>query len=99
MFDLNDPKLFWLNITNIILGIVTLACCVAVGYGVVKEVLAHIRKSKAAPTISNDLASLVESLGITMADGGERVDHGLPAGLEKEQIIVIRPHKKHGRKK
>jgi len=99
MFDLNDPNLFWLNITNIILGFVTLACCVAVGYGVVKEVLVHIRKSKAAPTISNNLASLVQSLGITMADGGERVDHRSSAGSEKEQIIVVKPRKKHGRKK
>jgi hypothetical protein len=99
MFDLTDPKTFWLNITNIMLGIATLACCVAVGYGVVQEVLARIRKSKTAPVISDDHAFVAPGLGITMADGGERVDKGSPAGSEKEQTIVLKLNQKHDAKK
>jgi hypothetical protein len=99
MFDLNDPKIFWLNITNIILGIVTLACCVAVGYGVVREVLARIRKSKTTPVISDDHTFLAHSLGITMTDGGERLDEGSPTVSEKDQTIILNRNQKHDPKK
>jgi|WetSurMetagenome_2_1015567.scaffolds.fasta_scaffold1218625_1 hypothetical protein len=74
MFDLNDPNTFWLNVTNIALGIVTLICCVVVGYGVVQEVLERARKRKENLVEDDDHALLVTDLGITMADGGERVD-------------------------
>ena len=74
MFDMNDPNTFWLNITNIVLGVVTLICCVVVGYAVIQEVLLHIKKRKAKLVESDDHALLVTGLGITMADGGVRVD-------------------------
>jgi hypothetical protein len=86
MFDLSDPKMFWLNITNIVLGLVTLACCAVVGYGVVREVLLRIRKSRTTPVISDDHTFHVPGLGITMADGGERLDHTSSAISEKELI-------------
>jgi hypothetical protein len=74
MFDISDPKMLWLNITNIALGIITLVCWTVVGYGIVKEVLARRRKSKNTPAASDDHAFLVPGIGITMADGGEKVD-------------------------
>lgn len=99
MFDLSDPKMFWLNITNIVLGIVTLVCCVVVGYGVVQEILVRIRKSRTAPAISDDHTFLVPGLGVTMADGGEKVAKTSPAVSGKEQTDVPKPDQKHDPKK
>ena len=86
MFDLSDPKMFWLNIANIGLGIVTLGCWVVVGFGVVQEILVHKRKSKNTPVTSDDHAFLVPGLGVTLADGGKRIDKDSCADSEKKNI-------------
>jgi hypothetical protein len=75
---------FWLNVTNIALGAVVILAVVLVVSAVVWEIVIRHKKS-------GDLASAVEGpedllpdgrlvpgLGITMADGGERI-HPLPA--------------------
>ncbi len=72
MFDFNDPNTFWLNMTNIVLGLVTLICCVAVGRGVYQDLRARLRKR--LPVKIDDHAFVISELGITMADGGERLD-------------------------
>ncbi|MGA9405633.1 MAG: hypothetical protein WBW71_00745 [Bacteroidota bacterium] len=72
MFDFNDPNTIWLNVTNIVLGLVTLICCVAVGRGVFQDVRARIRKR--VPVKVDDHVFVIPELGITMADGGERLD-------------------------
>ncbi|MBM4167708.1 MAG: hypothetical protein FJ215_00915 [Ignavibacteria bacterium] len=76
MFGFDDPEAFWLNVTNVALGIVVLICLGAVGYAVVGEVLDRIRKR--ALVAADDHATLVPGLGVTMADGGERIDN--PSG-------------------
>ena len=75
MFSFNDPNTFWLNVTNIVLGLVTLICCVAVGQGVYKDVLARLRRR--VPVRVDDHAFVIPGLGITMADGGERLDENM----------------------
>jgi hypothetical protein len=76
----------WLNITNFALGIVTLIALLVVFFAVGWELL--VRKVGRAPQvdlryINADLKSLLQGgshsfsipeLGLTMADGGERVD-------------------------
>ena len=67
--DANDT--FWLNFTNIALGLVTLVCVIAVAAGVLQELghrLAHGKK------LADDHAFETPELGLTMADGGERLD-------------------------
>lgn len=83
MLDVNwsDPQTFWLNIANIGLGVVTLFCFVALGYGVVRDVLARIRVRAAKRTQDRAVSGVatgfdshafdVPGLGLTMADGGE----------------------------
>jgi hypothetical protein len=71
MFDLSDPKTFWLNVTNIGLGLVVLACCVAVARTIVQDLLAR-RSQRVHAGAFDDHTFLVPALGITMADGGER---------------------------
>lgn len=72
MFDFNDPNTFWLNVTNITLGVITLICCVAVGRGLYQEIV--VRLKKRVPVSADDHAFSIPGLGITMADGGERLD-------------------------
>jgi len=72
MFNFNDPNTLWLNVTNIVLGIVTLICCVAVGWGVYQDVRARIKKR--VPVRIDDHVFVIPGLGVTMADGGERLD-------------------------
>ena len=62
---------FWLDFTNIALGLVTLVCVIAVVAGVIHELghrLAHRRR------LADDHAFETPDLGVTMADGGERTD-------------------------
>ncbi len=72
MLDMSDPQTYWLNFTNIVLGLVTLVCCVVIGRAVLKDVLASHRKH--AQLEADDHAFALEGLGLTMADGGEKVD-------------------------
>lgn len=79
---LSDPSTYWLTITNIGLGAVTLICCLAVAFGVVQELAAKRKKKAAFATLDHEVSDLAASfgdghafqfpqLGLTMADGGE----------------------------
>ena len=80
MYGADGPDTFWLDFTNIALGLVTLACLVAIVAGVVHEMGDRRRKRavrKAA--LDDDHAFATPGLGLTMADGGERLDPTPPA--------------------
>jgi len=75
-----DPSTYWLNVTNIALGLVVLICCAAVALGVLQELAA--RRRKRATDLDTEVSELVAGytdghmfnvpgLGVTMADGGE----------------------------
>ncbi|MDD8017407.1 MAG: hypothetical protein PHP42_03430 [Bacteroidota bacterium] len=64
----------WLNLTNIGLGIVTLICCVAVGLVFGKEFLVRARNKVRVPVLQDDHSFVFGDLGITMADGGKKID-------------------------
>jgi len=79
---MNDPSTYWLTITNIALGLVTLICIGAVAIGVIQELAARRKKQSALSKLDREVTDLVASysdghafdipsLGITMADGGE----------------------------
>jgi hypothetical protein len=82
--NMSDPSTYWLTIMNIALGVLVLAACLAVAFGVVQELAAKRRKSAAASKLDREVSDLVASfdghafnvpgLGLTMADGGE--EHG-----------------------
>ena len=95
MFDISDPKMLWLNIANIALGILTLVCWVLVGYRLVQEVLERKRKSKNTPAASDDHTFLNPGIGITMADGGERVDIISRMVLKKKKTGGSKSNQKH----
>jgi hypothetical protein len=79
---MNDPSTYWLTITNIALGVVTLICIGAVAVGIIQELAARRKKSVELAKLDAEVADLVASyrdghtfdvpgLGLTMADGGE----------------------------
>jgi len=80
---MNDPSTYWLTLTNIALGVVTLAGCGAVAFGVVQELAVRHRKRAAISGIDREVTDLVAgfdshafhspALGLTMADGGEEL--------------------------
>ena len=76
---MSDPSTYWLTVTNVVLGIVTLICCIAVGIGVLQELAARRRKAASLNQLDRELADFMgdghafplPNLGVTMADGGE----------------------------
>ena len=71
MFNWSDPNTYWLNVTDIVLGIVTLACVFIVAMAVAREGLARL--AQRVPAHDPHTLALPE-LGLTMADGGEPID-------------------------
>ncbi len=80
---MSDPSTYWLNVTNIGLGVVVLVCCAIVVFGVAQELAARRRKRASLNQLDREVAALVgrfdshafhvPGLGVTMADGGEQV--------------------------
>ena len=70
MYGADGPDTFWLNFMNFALGLVTLFCILAIAGGVVYEMRARLARRKPA----DDHAFHTPELGVTMADGGERID-------------------------
>jgi hypothetical protein len=69
-----DPETVWLTLTNATLGLVTLVCVSVVVYAVVKEMLVRSAAKNRIPVEADTHVFRLEELGITMADGGERLD-------------------------
>jgi flagellar biosynthesis/type III secretory pathway M-ring protein FliF/YscJ len=76
---------YWLSVTNAALGAVVLICAFVVVAVVVREVTVRMRRrAKMSAELDGDMRRLVEEfgdrafldpeLGITMADGGEKID-------------------------
>ena len=74
MFGPSDPETFWLNATNIGLGIVTLIAFVTVAVVAFREIAQRVRSRATVPVAGDDHAFMHAELGLTMADGGERLD-------------------------
>jgi hypothetical protein len=67
--DWSDPQTYWLNLTNLFLGIVTVLAFAGVAYSVVREL---VTRRLAAHAKQEDTHAFFDpELGFTMADGGE----------------------------
>ena len=71
MYGADGSEAFWLDFTNIALGLVTLICVIVVVAGVVCELGHRLSRAK---KLADDHAFETPDLGVTMADGGERID-------------------------
>ena len=77
---------FWLNITNITLGVVVVLAVLLVASAVVWEIASRSKKSVVAAVEEGLLPDtrLVPGLGLTMADGGERIKTPPEQSTEKK---------------
>lgn len=66
-------EVFWLNVTNIVLGLATLICLLVIGYAALREIRECVRVKASGIAKVDDHAFVVSGLGITMADGGEKI--------------------------
>ena len=71
MFDFGDPRTVWLNATNVILGLVTLACVVLLAKALIDEL--RVRRARQVSAANEAHVYAVDGLGVTMADGGEKI--------------------------
>jgi hypothetical protein len=79
--DWSDPQTLWLNLTNLALGLITLAAVLVVSWGVAIGVAAQRKKARELDHLDEELHAMLASegphimaapgLGLTMADGGE----------------------------
>ena len=80
---MNDS--YWLSATNLALGVVVLICAVVVAAAVAREVAVRMyKRAKISAELDRDMRHLAEEfddhaflnaeLGITMADGGEKIE-------------------------
>jgi uncharacterized membrane protein YgaE (UPF0421/DUF939 family) len=84
---------FWLNTANIILGVVVAVCVAVLGLGVLREFQLRARKhTELSASIDRDLKVMLDThafempeLGLTMADGGERLDKSADSPDKKKK--------------
>lgn len=82
MFEFTDPQTFWINTTNLVLGLVTLCCTALIGSVVVNELIERWVGRLVEQTQGDGHAIHVGGLGLTMADGGEPVDDEKEKGVD-----------------
>jgi hypothetical protein len=73
MLAFEDPEMLWLNITNLALGVVTLVCVLVVGRAIYRELRARAEKKAVLKREEAGHELYVSELGLTMADGGEKL--------------------------
>jgi len=79
----NYDWVFWLNVTNIALGVIVVLALLLVAYGVVWELVIRHKKHDGLRDVNSEMQAMlhdefahslaVPELGLTMADGGEHV--------------------------
>ena len=84
---------YWLNMTNLALGVTTLAAVLVVLGAIGYELLSRTaRRARAAAGMDAEFnaminggtdARLVQGLGLTMADGGEKIDSSAPSDSDQ----------------
>ncbi|MGO4882659.1 MAG: hypothetical protein ACLP59_17850 [Bryobacteraceae bacterium] len=80
LLNWSDPETTWLNVTNILLGVVVVLCAAIMLGGIVHEFVSRARKRRRVEAeIDHDVHAMFDDhafdspkLGITMADGGEK---------------------------
>ena len=70
---MSEMDVLELNIANAALALATLVCVLMVGWGVVVEVAERLRARWAQSAAQDDHALALPQLGLTMADGGEKI--------------------------
>jgi hypothetical protein len=74
-----DDWVFWLNVTNIALGVIVFMAVLLVAYALVWELVSRSKRSRDMDKFDEEIDAMLQDgrsvpgLGLTMADGGERI--------------------------
>ena len=79
-----DTEVLWLNLTNAGLGLATLAGIVVLAWAALREA-AERAKSRVSVHHLDPHSAFIPELGLTMADGGEKIDEDEEKGKETEK--------------
>jgi hypothetical protein len=90
----NYDWVFWLNVTNIALGVIVVLAVLLVAYGVIWELVIRHKKQNGVRAVSAEMQAMLRDefwpqpggsgTGLTMADGGEH-EEKKPTGQKKSK--------------
>ncbi|HUI29914.1 MAG TPA: hypothetical protein VLX91_06825 [Candidatus Acidoferrales bacterium] len=90
---INYDQVFWLTVTNIVLGLVTLACVLVIGYATIREIRQRAKSRKQSKI--GDHAFIVTGLGVTMSDGRKKKDDDDMLVVSEDGIETIKAKNKN----
>jgi hypothetical protein len=74
MIGLLNSEMFWLLLVNVVLGLAVLVCCLIIGWYVIRDIRQRARQKRDESRVPKDYLSGLKDLGITMNDGGKKID-------------------------
>jgi hypothetical protein len=74
MTSLLKPDTLWLITVNILLGLAIIVCGVVIALNFAQELRDRRRRRKDIARIPKDYLSGLKDLGVTLPDGGEKID-------------------------
>jgi hypothetical protein len=105
MWDFLNANEFWLLFVNAILGLTTLICMLVIGRVAIREIVEKRNVGKWLKELDDDHAFVVSDLGVTMADGGERVENARPQrpvarlAVSEEGLTEVEPAGREGKER
>lgn len=85
---LSYPDMTWLNVTNAVLGALTLAAVAAFGWGLWLDIRERAAMRANTRVVRDDHAFVFGELGMTMADGGTPVDKTEKPAPPEEPLYI-----------
>jgi hypothetical protein len=79
MFETWSQETLWVNLMNVVLGLVCLVAVAAVAVVLGRDLFDKVKNRGKAKQAEAPVLYLLRSVGPTMADGGEPVDEGQKA--------------------
>ena len=70
--DWSDPQTLWLNLTNLALGLITLAAVLVVAGGVLRELVTKRQKARELDNLDGELRSMMNGSAQEWNGGGRR---------------------------
>ncbi len=74
MKELLQSEEMWLVLTNVILGVSAIICVIVIVRIAMQEINERRRVRSLLAHLTDDKTFVVSNLGVTMADGGKRID-------------------------
>lgn len=74
MIGFISPDTLWLISVNILLGLAIIVCSVMIAWSFLHEIRSHRKKRKDEAKVPHDYLMGLKDLGVTLPDGGKKID-------------------------